>query len=246
MPVAQFKKLWSEMNLSPMVDRILLNNTGDMYNHPERRGLFDVMKTEHHRYVVMTTNGGLMDELPPIDELIVSFNGGTKEAYERTTGLDFDRTVANVRALYPAIERLHNAEIHCLICDLNAGTEDALKTLWQDFPGGIRVSYKYDNQGGEDRTLPEHRTAARIPCDYLRILNILPDGTAALCPHDWDVTETFGNVFEDGLAGCYNHPRRVAKLREHLQGRYYGACGPCNYNTPAEGRVVYLKERRGK
>ncbi|MHA1369111.1 MAG: radical SAM/SPASM domain-containing protein [Promethearchaeota archaeon] len=238
----KFVELINKLDKSPLINRIMLNNTGDMYNHPNCSEMFQFLRVfDRHKPLIFTTNAGLMDEVPPVDFLIISFNGGTKETYEKTTGLSWDDVKRRIRDRYPNLRKLPAVEMHCLIYDGNAGTEDMLLKEWQDFPGRIRVSYKYDNQMRKDRTLSEYRIKRRIPCDYLEMLSIMPSGRVISCAHDFKQVTDFGNVFEESIEELVHHPSRIKKRQEHREGRYTGLCEKCNYNTPLKGRVKYLK-----
>ena len=79
MDVEEFKLMWTKLMLSPDVTRILLNNTGDMFIHPRRKEIFDYIAKHHYKPVIMTTNAAAMDCVPPVDVLVISFNGGTKD-----------------------------------------------------------------------------------------------------------------------------------------------------------------------
>lgn len=242
--VENWKMICDKLNSSPLIDRILLNNTGDLFYHNKRDDILEVVeKGKRGKPVILTTNASAMHRIPWVDELIISFNGGTKEAYERTTGLSYDIVVRNVKRLYKEIRRkVKHAEIHCLICELNKGTEAQLLELWKDFPGRVRVSYKYDNQMQDDLTIGQYKTDNRIPCDYLLTVNVMPDGTVISCAHDFWVENRWGNLLTDSIEEVIQHPGRLAKMEEHVRGVWTGLCEKCNYNTPiTEGKIVYLK-----
>ena len=240
MDVDKFKLMWIKLMMHPSIHRVLLNNTGDMYIHPKRKELWEFIEKHHYKPIIMTTNAAAMDYVPDVDLIIISFNGGTKETYEHTTGLSFDKTVARIKKFYPEIAKIH-AEIHCLIWDGNEGTEDALKELWEDFPGRIRVSYKYDNQMKEDHTIEKHRKTKRVTCDYLSMLSVMPTGQVVSCAHDFGAKTDFGNVFTDSIDGIIWNDARKKKIMEHIAQQYTGICEKCNYNTATAGRFVYLK-----
>ena len=236
-----FTVVWDKLMASPLIDRILLNNIGDMFFHPLHEKMFAYMAEHHHKAVIMTTNAAGMDVVPRwVDLLVISFNGGTKESYEYTTGMDFDQVVDNIRKNYATIA-LRPAEMHCLIWEGNAGTEDAFEELWADFPGKLRISYKYDNQHEEDHTLPEYRKTDRIPCDYLGMLNIMQSGRVTACAHDFGQQTDFGNLVYDTVAGSFKNANRHRMMQEHNRGVFRGICKHCNYNTGIEGKIVYLK-----
>ncbi len=237
----RFKELWDRMMLAPMVNRVLLNNTGDLYNIPDNMRYLLYIEQHRYKFTVMTTNAQLMGYVPSIDHLIISFNGGNKKTYEHTTGLPFDEVVQTIKRKYPLFSRVGQVELHCLIWDGNEGSEADLQELWADFPGRVRLSYKYDNQMKEDHTLKQYQRKDRIPCDYLDMLSIHPDGKVISCAHDFDAVTDFGNVFSDPIALTGMHPERIRKKQEHLDGIYSGICEKCNYNTPDEGKIVYIK-----
>lgn len=244
MSVPDWRVIWKKLNESPFIGKILLNNTGDVWNHPERDEILEVLKTDKAKWVAMTTNAGKMEYIPDgIDELIISFNGGTKKGYEKTTGLPFEEVVENIRSLYPQTGKLRDLQMHCLMWDGNAGEEDALLELWRDFPGKIRVSYKYDNQQHEDHTLEGYRSEKRIPCDYLyNMLCVYPGGEVWMCAHDFRGVNKWGNVVTQSIPEVITNKGREHKLQEHIDGEYTGLCEKCNYNRPEDSDLfVYIK-----
>jgi len=245
MPVDVFKRVWQKLVEAPEVGRILINNTGDMYIHPDRSELFDWIERNQPKPVIMTTNAAEMDYVPRIAELIISFNGYDRESYEYTTGLDFFETVNRIRAKYTEIQtRVGNAEIHCLMWGDTYvdGAEERLAILWKDFPGCVRVSFKYDNQQAEDLTLERYRQAERIPCDYLDKLNVWPNGDCIMCAHDFRGSTVWGNLLEQSVSGVLSSHKRLIKKAEHAAGEYTGICAKCNYNVAElPGEVRYLR-----
>ncbi len=246
MPVEIFAEVWQTLMMEPRVDRILLNNTGDMYIHPERAALWEIVESHAYKPVIVTTNAAAMDYVPRVAEFIISFNGYDSESYEYTTGLPFQSTVERIHRFYDDLRNHAGlAQIHTLawgkiyVDDI----EDRVRELWSDFPGRVRVSYKVENQQERDVPGAEGRSVAnRIPCDYLQKLNIWPDGSLIMCAHDFKGEVRFGNILEDTVFGTMMNPLRMQKVAEHRAGVYTGLCKDCNYNTPEEGRIVYVKE----
>jgi radical SAM protein with 4Fe4S-binding SPASM domain len=237
-----FARIMDALVRDNRVTRILINNTGDIYNHPDRKELFEIMEGfTRYKAVIMTTNGGRMDYIPRIHSLVISFNGGTKEAYEYTVGLPFEKTVENIKSFYnDMILKVNWRELHCLIWDGNEGSEEFLLDTWSDFPGRVRVSYKYDNQMKEDHTVEGYVKTRRIPCDYLNMLSIMPDGQIISCAHDFEKETDFGNILVDTMDEVWQNKARLEKRREHMVERYTGICERCNYNTPMDGKIKYL------
>jgi radical SAM protein with 4Fe4S-binding SPASM domain len=191
--------------------------------------------------VILQTNAELLDYVPDVQTIVISYNGGNKAAYEETTGMSHDCMTENVRRHYPQLARIPDLQLHVLICEFNADSEGDILTTWHDFPGRIRVSYKYDNQMRTDRTLPAYQRTERTFCDYLDGLSIWPDGTVISCAHDMTRQTVWGNVFESGVEGVLQHPDRLQKRQEHMAGQWTGLCERCNYNTPIGNRVTWLQ-----
>lgn len=236
----KFCEVFDMLNDSPLVSGIFLNSVGDMYWAEDGEKMLRYAEEKKKKVVTITTNASKLGYIPKLDAFIISFNGGTKEAYEKVTGLSWDLVVGNIRAKYKELSMVRS-ELHCLICELNQGTEQELLKTWHDFPGRIRVSYKYDNQMQEDLTVEKHKRKDRIPCDYLSMIVIHPDGSVVKCSHDFWGEEKFGNLFTDGVEWVAKASRRLKAIAEHVQGQYSGICERCNYNTPAFGKIVYLK-----
>lgn len=241
MSLHDFSSIIDKLGESPLIGRILLNSTGDLYCLPDHREYLGYVEDHRKKAVTMTTNAVDLDYVPDIEELIISFNGGTREGFEHTVGADFDQVVANIRAMYPEFSKLQNLEMHCLIWEGNEGQEKDLVELWSDFPGKIRVSYKYDNQMKADRTLPAFQRDIRIPCDYLDVLTVMPNGQIVSCAHDFRSETNWGNLLTDSLSAITMNVARAQKRQEHESGLFLGLCEKCNYNTPAWGKVEYLR-----
>lgn len=241
MPYDRFVECWDLLNASPRIGRIILNGTGELYTIPDHIRYLKYAEAHHTKHVVLQTNAELLDYVPTVETLVISYNGGSREAYEATTGMSHDRMRMAILRRYDDLARIPTLELHVLICALNAHSEAEILTTWAHFPGRIRVSYKYDNQMQKDRTLPMYQCTDRIFCDYLDGLSIWPDGTLISCAHDMRKQTNWGNIFVDGIEWALQHPERVQKRVEHHQGRWRGLCERCNYNTPIGNRVRYLR-----
>ena len=243
MSFENLKTIYDKLNDSLRIDKIFLNNTGDLYNHPEHIDILKYIELYKKKNVFMTTNGALMDYVPAIDMIIISFNGGDKESFEFTTGLDFEKTKQNIESHYAELKKIPFLEMHCLIWKGNEGTEHKIAETMKDFPGCIRISYKYDNQQAEDQTVEKFKRTQRYPCDYLDKLNIMPNGDVILCAHDFKSENVIGNILNQSIDELISDERRITKQREHDNFKYLGICEKCNYNTDCKGRVGYIKAR---
>jgi len=241
MDTETFVTVWQKLNDSPLINRILINGTGDITAVKDWHDFMEGAAVYKRKFVTMTTNAAHLDYIPGVlDELIISFNGGTPETYKKTTGLSFEKVSANIRKLYPDIAKLKNAEIHCLIWDGNEDDAEKFAEHWADFPGRRRISYKVENQNREYFGKADFKDDNRIPCDYLTKLCVEWDGRVSACNHDWNNLSSFGNLKTDDVLYVMNHPERRRMMEEHSRGEFKGICESCNYNVTDSGKVVYV------
>jgi radical SAM protein with 4Fe4S-binding SPASM domain len=240
MEYQDFKRAWEILNNAPEVDRILVNNVGDVNELSDSIRYLTHME-ERRKQVIMTTNGNSLEYVPKIDVMVISFNGGTKETFEKTTGMDFDRVVGNIKAAYDQLKYIPYVELDCLIWKGNEGTEMDFYSLWKDFPGRLRISYKVENQGGNYFGLKKHEETKRIYCQYLDWLSIAPSGQVISCAHDFAETTNWGNIYRDKMSDIVRHPGRIKMQEAHRRGEFPGLCRACNFNTPEDGKIVFLK-----
>lgn len=242
LPVDDFVTVWDKLNSSHMVSSIFVNSTGDFFSLEDYIWYADYIENYSKKRVAITTNGLNLEYIPRVREFIISFNGCDKESYEYTTGNNFEKVVGNIRDAYDSLKkRVKTTELHCLVWEGNPDPEEKLLELFGDFPGKIRLSYKYDNQFGPDYTIESYRSCERVPCDYLDKLVIYPTGDVIMCSHDHEGNVQWGNLIHDSISDCFHNIERVEKRFLHKGGFYTGLCEKCNYNTRGKGRIVYLK-----
>lgn len=238
-----FATIWRKINRSLYIRKILVNGTGDFFQLPDYLEYAQIIENVGRKKVAITTNGLNLDYIPAVDDFVISFNGADEDTYQLTTGLPFWKVVDNIRDAYDDIKcNTRNAEIHCLAWAGNPDPKDGLLELFGDFPGRIRVSYKYDNQGGTNYTLTPHVCTERVLCDYLETLVIYPTGDVIICSHDFEGNVQWGNLRHDSVRDCITNIERWDKVRQQNAGFFTGICETCNYNTRgSDGRIVYIK-----
>ena len=243
MSYENFVEIWDKIIGEERIHKVVINNVGDIYYHPECVRMLKYINRNKRKnlYIAMVTNAAKMDFVPLIDELAISFNGGNKESYERVTGLDFEYITRNIKRHYREIKNnVKLSEIDILIFEENKESESGIKELWDDFPGRVRVSYKYDNQQEKDLTLKEWKSNKQIFCNYLDILNIDWNGNIVMCAHDWERKNIWGNMITDNFDDLIRNPARIKKIKEQGKGEYTGICEKCNYNIEMkEGMIRY-------
>jgi hypothetical protein len=253
MPFDRFRWVWDKVTESREVTRILVNGLGDVNTLPDAVDYLKYMESHSRtQQVILTTNAKVIPYVPAIDVYVCSFPGGTKEAYEYTTGLPFDKVRANIRAHYDDFRcKVRQAEIHMVVWSGNRGTEEAFGKLWEDFPGRVRLNYRATNIPARWASEEEKRDAHKEPqnyCDNLEAISIQPNGDVELCfcGYSTDFTglkasPVFGNIFTDSMYQLVNSPERTRFKAEHSKGIFRHPCDKCNYNVTLKDKIRFLK-----
>jgi len=245
-----FKKCVDEIAEENLAGQIHFYGSGEAYLCPEHMKYFNYGIEKLAPLGVRTTiitNGMLVTDIPKnIHDFIISFNAGRKETYQRLTGLDFDRTVNNIRRLYEEgqFENAENVEVHMLVHEKNVDEVDDFVKLFKPFNIRMRLAYKFDNQRGliPDWTVEKFRTTKRFPCHYvLNVLYVTWNGEVSLCAHDFDNEVVYGDANTESLVEIWRSPLRAEMVLRHRQGRFEGLCENCNFNTSFDGKYFYVE-----
>lgn len=243
MKYEDFIVIWNKIIKEGRIHKVILNNVGDLYYHPECVKILKYINRNRrdNLWITLLTNGSKMNFIPQINELLISFNGGNNSAFEQVTGLSCDRVTYNIKYHYNMIKQnVNQAELNILIFKDNAESEKDIKKMWNDFPGKVRISYKYDNQGGKDLTLKKYKSDKRIFCNYLDLLSVDWNGNVIMCAHDWNRENIWGNFLQVDYDDLFKHPLRIEKIKEHGREEYTGLCENCNYNVSEKGLIKYV------
>ncbi|MGQ4893411.1 MAG: radical SAM protein [Candidatus Njordarchaeia archaeon] len=221
-------------------------NVGESYLNPQHKEIFKKGIELFGDRTVIITNGSVIDEVPEgIGHFIISFNGDTKEHYESVTGLNFEQTIENIKRLYKdgQFKKARKVEIHSLQTYLDDREYCAnLKNLFSFCKDEIRIriSQKIDNQLGHLAIVKEENYT-RIPCDYLKVINVHVDGTVIMCAHDFFAENKWGNLLTDPVWRILSWEDRIKKICEHNNGLFTGLCEKCNYNKEIKkDEIFYL------
>jgi radical SAM protein with 4Fe4S-binding SPASM domain len=194
---------------------------------------------------VLITNGEIITELPKgFKEVFISFNAGKKESYERITGLNFDKTVSNIKRLSKEGQLGDNVVIRMLASDNTKDEVEDFRKIFKDIRCNLEISYKFENQRGEiqDLTIRDYKKIERVPCNYvMSTMNICWNGDVILCPHDFEGEVKYGNIFEEGWNKIVSAPLRKKNITDHKRGNFCGLCRLCNYNVPLADQVKRIK-----
>lgn len=194
------------------------------------------------------TNGELVTDIPVgLSSLIFSFNAGKKDTYEKITGLNYDKVVANIFRLKDQFKNVASrVQIHMLAFEDNKDEVEAFKTLFAPLKEQnvlLRIGYKYDNQTGlvEDKTLDKFKTEEKQSCHYVKnVLWVNWDGSVISCCHDVNGVNVIGNIKESSIDDVIFGGSRRELLIKHLKGNFDGICKNCNFNVSFEGKYEYV------
>ncbi len=176
----------------------------------------------------------------------VSFHGITPEVYQRITGLDYERSLANTLYLVK-----HYDPQRICIRGVDDHWPEGEREKWLAFWREYGVDYEYlppiSRCGLVGRLLPdrlkEKETVRLYGCREhhpLVEMVILFDGRAVMCCQDMGRELIWGDVGRDGILGVWNGPVR----REAVERLYGGAvssksflCSRCEQAMGAGGLI---------
>lgn len=160
--------------------------------------------------------------------VMLSFHGGTKETYEHTMGLDFEKSKANAE-YFLSIAKMP-VSVYMLSYEDTLGSEAAFRQMW-----GTKafVSDAFYNWAG---MIPNERSKGfqhePIPCSRaLNNMTILYDGTVSLCCMDLNGTSyTLGNVMQRHIGEIWDDMQWIRDKHHQRQFAELPLCKECTLN----------------
>lgn len=182
-----------------------------------------------------------------ISNIGVDLDGFQPETYEKIrVGGSFEKTKLGIEKLYAhvrdnklrtrvelayqVVPGINEADLAPFVawCNQN-GYEYKLVTM-HDWAGLREDVGKTEVEGLREM----HHTLRRNPCPFLwNGFTISWDGRVALCFHDADLRESFGDLSHVSIEEAWQGAHR-AKRRAHVAGRIEGVCAGCNCGTSIE------------
>ncbi len=194
--------------------------------------------------VSIFTNASLLDEKRALelldsglDKIHISFDGCTKETYERVRqNLNFDVVNRNVLGFFRLRSKLKKKkpEVSLAIIEMEETKRENEKFVakWKPLADSVTVE-GYSNWGGRipEKDLKTKSEIKRHPCPRLWFhAVILREGNMVICCLDYDGKFILGNVKENSIGEIWNG-EVVNKYRSfHLRGEYgqIPICEKCN------------------
>ncbi len=163
-----------------------------------------------------------------IDEIKVSFDGATKEEFEKIRyPLKFDDVVNNMVELVRVRDEMgSDARIYVACCSTSdkSQTMAMLESKVDGFSFG-----KIHNWGSED--YETSKTKLRKPCRRVwETLTVLSNGDVSLCCLDYDGSVLLGNVNEQSIHEIWRSDkyRRVRDAHRKAAQQQIALCGSCS------------------
>jgi radical SAM protein with 4Fe4S-binding SPASM domain len=194
-------------------------------------------------WVTVTTNGTLVrpvvsDRLVQsgLDAIWFSFNGATKETYEKIMGCSYDTVVRNIDYLLAI--RPPSLQVFTNMIETVPMQPEIAENIRRWVERGVGSgSSKLVNRAGNVRNFTElnytplHSEPVRL-CDLLfHKMYILYNGDVVLCCMDWRRQVIMGNVKQQSLREIWHGERYTHYRRLHEEGRSkeLQLCSTCSY-----------------
>ncbi|MGD0897852.1 MAG: radical SAM/SPASM domain-containing protein [Thermoguttaceae bacterium] len=216
-----------------IVDECAENGCREVHLHNFGEPLMDPRLAERIRYakrrgirrVKIFSNGSLLDQRwarqlleAGLDEIKISFDGGTREEFERIRApLQFDRVLENVCRLVTFRNELGSPMRIRITCATTANRPETIRVL-RPVVDGLLFG-KVHNWAGTEMLGP-HRAVWK-PCSRLwRTLTVLAGGEVALCCLDYDGAHRLGRIDAAGSLREIWHSAAYADVRRrHVENR---------------------------
>lgn len=219
---------------------IKLNYRGEPLLHPGLSKMVKYAKKKGILEVQFNTNGLLLNEKKAkefieagLDRIIFSFDGATKETYEKIRrGSNFERVIENIKNLVRLREErgLERPLVRVQMVKMEENKkeiEDFIQ-LWLPIANRVAVSTERNPLGTKKKI--EH-----FPCPQIwQRLMICWDGEVRMCCGDWYGEIVLGNVKETNIYNIW-HGKKMNWVRKlHSQGNFnkIPVCARCEVNTP--------------
>ncbi|MBI4170699.1 MAG: radical SAM protein [Candidatus Aenigmarchaeota archaeon] len=242
MPMELFKKITLDAEAMG-VKSLILSFYSEPFLDPH---LFERIAFVRGRgmYVMFYSNGTVLNEGKiskllenPPHKIIFSFDGGTKETYEKIRiGGKFDMVTANIRRLVEERNRRGMSEpaieVNCTIQKENYHELDLFKKLWNGVVDGYDFGIVDNREGeGHEGGLEVERSKIVYPCRRLwNEMIVLSSGKVALCCVDFDGKVILGDAGTQSLADIWDGElySKIRDLHRQKMGDKVALCRGCS------------------
>lgn len=235
MDIDLMNKIIDECN-NNYVERIHFSGYGEPLLYQKFTNVVnDIRKKKPDIEIVLFSNGEVLtpEKAEPLlscglDRINISFDGTTKETYEKNTGMKFERTKSNVRNLLTRKKKMHLKKpfVALQFNELYLNTQkqefEDFQNIWKGLADSMSVqSYGLWAGGVEDKLNVRERASMQRPCYKLwELLVIRWNGEVSICNVDYDNTVSIGNINENTIKEIWSGSKMKNIRQAHMESRY--------------------------
>lgn len=240
-----FEKIVNEASVIPATSP--LNFFMNVVNEPFMdKNIFSKMRLLNeripHATIGIYTNMSVMpalffEKLSEIKQITfwnVSFQAANKAEYERSMGIDFERSVANIKRFLDRNRKEQLVKGPILISRTGTGGQDdtrfieECKSLFAEYDCDEEIVPFYKNRAdwlGQVKVDGQSEVPVLLPCNQWLNISIFCNGVVPHCCMDAQGRFPFGDVNKQSILEIYNSPH-FRNLRENVVSR--DVIYPCN------------------
>ncbi len=233
----------------------ILNGFGDPLTDKKIFERIKLLKKEFPNSVIkFYTNLGLADKkiiskilTSGLDEINISLNGYNKNNYEKTMGINYEKTLKNLNELINRRNKINSKlkiRLSMALVSYNDGTEKKFINRWQKKVDSVSINkvHNYgdsvENPSGINKINYNKLT---YPCKYLwNTLVFSVKGNLLMCCLDYEANYSFGNIKNNKILDMF-YSKKFNNLRElHLKNNIKNIplCNKCY--TPYKNGVEWF------
>lgn len=253
--VDQVKDYSASIRLHNMGESLLHKRVDEFIRYARTAGIATVLSTNAS---ALTERSGERILDAGLDQLLISFDGASKETYETLReGARYEKVLQKVEA-FLALKVKRKAKrpritMSLINMPLTRTEIEAFKARWRSRVDAIRIKPPRNWDGSSERInrLVDLSSLRPIehPCYWLwSSMVILWDGRVVPCCMDYDGKAVLGNIREKSLDEIFNDAPMQALRRLHTQGRVCESelCRGCSAPTALRGPGIDLAARLGR
>ncbi len=217
----QIKRIILYMNNEPLTDKFII----ERINYAKEK----IPWSSVH----LLTNGSLLNDAlirnlldSRLDWIGFSLHGVRKQTFEKTMGIDYDKTFKNVNNFINSAKEVKNIKEYVMVTFLrhiylSESEKEEAFAYWKS-KGIERISY-FDgpvSRAGNVKNMPTVRNHSVYGCNSIwanEMMHIVEDGNVVACCMDWNREINLGNLNADSIAQVWNS-QSYNEFRERRDG----------------------------
>ena len=222
-----FKKIIDD---TPTLEHLCMHNWGEPLLHKDIFKMFDYAHQAGVNYIVMNTNGTLLNEKmisqiieSPLNIIRFSIDG-SPETFKKIRGVELDKIEANILRLKEVKEdqrpELSMGVVFTVEEETQKDTDEYIKH-WETIVDHVRTQPKLI-QSPRKEPCPEP-----FGKDYGKLV-VLWDGTVIPCCVDYNASLKLGNAKMELVSDLWKNEEIKTLRYQHEKGNYPKVCANCN------------------